>query len=127
MYSKRQTFPGKDDNESSKIVFMKTDASLHGWGARVGNKWLVKYYSPVPDERAEGIDAFLQCWDEKFLYMYPPTKVLRKVLEKFKMSHLCQAILIAPLWPQKPWFPELLVVGRGTQPSAPNKTPPVVS
>ena len=72
------------------------------------NARLPLYFSPVPDQRALGVDAFLQDWRNQFLYLFPPTKTLGKVLRKFRQSQGAHAILIAPCWPQQAWFPELL-------------------
>ena len=72
------------------------------------NKRLPQYFSPIPDPQALGVDAFLQSWDKMYLYIFPPTKTLRKVLSKFRQSKEARAILIAPCWPQQPWFPDLL-------------------
>ena len=72
------------------------------------NNRLQRYFSPVPDPRAVGIDAFLQDWSHQFLYMFPPFKLLNRVLAKIRGSLNCQVILIAPLWPQQAWYPDLL-------------------
>ena len=76
--------------------------------ATLFNNKLPRYYSPVPDPQAEGVDAFLQDWTNKDLFLFPPTKLLRRVLSKFRQSPGARAILIAPLWPQQSWFPDLL-------------------
>ena len=72
------------------------------------NRKLEAYFSPIPDPQAQGVDAFLQCWQNRFLYMFPPTKIIKRTLLKFRTSRLAEAILIAPLWPQQSWFPEIL-------------------
>ena len=72
------------------------------------NAKLPLYFSPIPDQKAAGIDAFLQPWEGLFLYLFPPTKTLRRVLQKFRLSRGARAILIAPCWPQQSWFPDLL-------------------
>ena len=40
------------------------------------NTRLRNYFSPIPDPKAVGIDAFLQDWSHQFLYMFPPFKLL---------------------------------------------------
>ena len=72
------------------------------------NHKIKNYFSPVPDSQALAIDAFLQPWHNLFLYIFPPTKTLRKVLRKIRESLNVQVILIAPFWPQQAWFPDLL-------------------
>ena len=76
--------------------------------ATKANKRLPEFFSPLPDQQARGIDAFLQDWSNLFLYLYPPTKTIRKVLTKFLQSKGNRGILIAPCWPQQAWFPDLL-------------------
>ena len=42
------------------------------------------------------------------LYLYPKTKIFREVLTEFRQTRVCRAILIAILWPQEQWFPDLI-------------------
>ena len=72
------------------------------------NKKLPRYFSPVPEKEAIGTDAFLQSWDGLDLYMYPPIKLLRRVITKLLQSKNARATLIAPCWPQQAWFPDLM-------------------
>ena len=44
-------------------------------------------------------------WDR--IYLFPPTTVLSEVVE-ILLSFRGQGILIAPYWPEAPWFPFLL-------------------
>ena len=57
---------------------------------------------------ALGTDALLQPWDHLDMYGYPPISILRQVLNKLKQSEGARLTLIAPCWPQKEWFPDLL-------------------
>ena len=57
---------------------------------------------------ALGTDAFLQPWDYLEMYAYPPINIIRRVLNKLRQSTEARMTLIAPLWPQKEWFPDLL-------------------
>ena len=66
---------------------------------------LKAFFSPVP---ALGLDAFLQNWLYQELYLYPPTKLIRKVLAKFLASMSVRAIFIAPLGTKETWYPDLL-------------------
>ena len=65
------------------------------------------FVSPIPDDRAWGVDALSLPWEGFMAYAYPPSGVLAKVLTKIR-SHECQVTLIAPAWTDKSWFPELL-------------------
>ena len=63
---------------------------------------------------APGMDAFLQEWDGLQAYAFPPFALIRHVLNKL---HSCKGILltlIAPFWPQKEWFLELLSLSVAT-------------
>ena len=65
-------------------------------------------FSPFRDPLAAGTDAFLQCWDGLQAYAFPPWSILPKVLAKLRVSPGLELTLIAPYWPQRPWFADLL-------------------
>ena len=71
-------------------------------------KRLPLYFAPHSDPMAIGVDAMLQSWCNLEAYAFPPFALIRKVLNKFKQSRNCSLILIAPWWPQREWFPELM-------------------
>ena len=71
------------------------------------NHRLPLYVSPVLDPAAWGVDALSLSWDSLFAYAFPPFVLLPAVLRKVRVSR-CQVLLVAPLWPQRPWFSELL-------------------
>ena len=66
------------------------------------------YFSPASDSRAAGTDALLQPWDNLQAYAFPPIAIIRRVLVKLRSSRNCELTLIAPFWPQREWFPDLL-------------------
>ena len=66
------------------------------------------YFSPASDPRAAGTDALLQPWDDLQAYAFPPIAIIRRVLLKLRSSRNCELTLIAPFWPQRDWFPDLL-------------------
>ena len=41
-------------------------------------------------------------------YAFPPIAIIKRVLLKLRASHNCDLTLIAPFWPQREWFPDLL-------------------
>ena len=41
-------------------------------------------------------------------YAFPPITIIKRVLLKLRASHNCDLTLIAPSWPQREWFPDLL-------------------
>ncbi|XP_045104415.1 uncharacterized protein LOC123499948 [Portunus trituberculatus] len=66
------------------------------------------FVSPFQDPAAIATDAFLYNWDNQDLYAFPPFPLIRRVLNKLQASRNTRLILIAPYWPQKEWFPDLL-------------------
>ena len=66
------------------------------------------YFAPVSDPMAAGTDAMLQSWDSLQAYAFPPFAMISQVLAKVRASQGLELTLIAPFWPQRPWFPELL-------------------
>ena len=66
------------------------------------------FFAPAWEPKAAGVDAFLQPWDNLQAYAFPPIAIIKKVLLKLRAYHNCDLTLIAPFWPQREWFPDLL-------------------
>ena len=60
-----------------------------------------------PDQKALSIDAISMDWNRIHTYAFPPFHLIQTVINKIRISQ-CKIVLIAPLWPDRPWFPELL-------------------
>ena len=73
------------------------------WNAR-----LPLFVSPVLDPSAWAVDALSLRWEGLSAYAFPPFNLIPVVLSKMLSSTRCSVILIAPLWPQRSWFPTLL-------------------
>ncbi|MCS5643736.1 MAG: reverse transcriptase domain-containing protein, partial [Dehalococcoidia bacterium] len=71
------------------------------------NAKLPIYFSPTPDPQAAGVDAFLQDWTGLTAYAFPPMAVIRQTLNKLRAEGL-ELLLVAPCWPSREWFPDLL-------------------
>ena len=90
------------------------DQLVHRWPAVIDlfatalTARLPVYFSPASDPRAAGTDALLQPWDDLQAYAFPPIAIIRRVLLKLRSSKNCELTLIAPFWPQRDWFPDLL-------------------
>ena len=90
------------------------DHLVHKWPAVIDlfatslTTRLPVYFSPASDSRAAGTDALLQPWDNLQAYAFPPIAIIRRVLVKLRSSKNCELTLIAPFWPQREWFPDLL-------------------
>ena len=76
------------------------------FATRLNNR-LPLFVSPIPDIKALAIDAMSMNWDGIHAYAFPPFHIIPAILTKIRM-HRCKIVLIAPLWPQRTWFPELL-------------------
>ena len=66
------------------------------------------YFSPYHDHNALGPDARLQNWNGWQAYAFPPWSLILAVLKKLRSSSRVLLTIIAPYWPQRPWFPDLL-------------------
>ena len=66
------------------------------------------YFSPFRDPMAAGTDVFLQRWDGLQAYTFPPWSIIPRVLAKLRASPGMELTLVAPYWPQRAWFPDLL-------------------
>ena len=90
------------------------DQLVHKWPAVIDlfatslTARLPVYFSPASDPRAAGTDALLQPWDDLQAYAFPPIAIIRRVLLKLRSSKNCELTLIAPFWPPRDWFPDLL-------------------
>ena len=66
------------------------------------------YFSPSRDPLSAGTDALLQSWDGLLAYAFPLWSILSQVLAKIRVSLQTLLTLVAPYWPQRPWFVDLL-------------------
>ena len=61
----------------------------------------------IADPKALKIDAFTFSWDFNLVYLFPPFPLIHKCLSKIRKDK-CRAILIAPVWKSRPWYPIIL-------------------
>ena len=71
------------------------------------NKKCPVFLSWIPDHRALGCDAFQVSWSSVLGYAFPPVKLIPRVLQKV-ISEKSTVILIAPRWPRRMWYPQIL-------------------
>ena len=69
------------------------------------NAKLPLYCSLVPDPQAVFEDAFRHPWDDLDLYAFPPFPLVGWVIARVQES-----LRVAPLWPEKEWFADLLLL-----------------
>ena len=72
------------------------------------NHKLPKFFSPVPDPLAWAVDALSLSWEGLDPYAFLPAAILGKVVEKLQDYPCSRIILIAPGWPNMPWFWDLV-------------------
>ena len=65
------------------------------------------YVSPSPDEKALAIDAMSMNWNGMRTYAFPPFALISAIISKIRQHH-CNIVLIAPLWAEMSWFPDIL-------------------
>ena len=66
------------------------------------------YFSSFHDPNTQGTDALLQNWNGWQVYAFPLWSLIPAVLKKLRSSSGVLLTIIAPYWPQRPWFLELL-------------------
>ena len=71
------------------------------------NHRLPLYVSPIPDQKALSIDALSMNWNHIHAYAFPPFHLIPALINKIQVSQ-CKIVLIAPFWPSRSWFQELL-------------------
>ena len=89
------------------------------FATRFNNK-LPQFVSPVPDPLATAVDVLSLPWEDLDAYAFPPTAILGKVVEKLQDSPCKRIILIAPGWPNMPWFWDLVAMSSQVPLSLPN-------
>ena len=91
---------------ANKIFQIMDFPSIDLFATRLNHR-LPLYVSPIPDQKALSIDAISMDWNRIHAYAFPPFHLIQTVINKVRISQ-CRIVLIAPLWPDRPWFPELL-------------------
>ena len=72
------------------------------------------YFSPIRDPQSAGTDG-LQ------VYAFPPWSIIPRVLAKLRVSRGTELTLVAPYWPQRPWFLDLLQLSLAPPVVLPNR------
>ena len=79
------------------------------FATRFNNK-LPLFVSPVPDSLATAEDALSVPCEDLDACAFPPAAIFGKVVEKLQDSPCKRIILIAPGWPNMPWFWDLVTM-----------------
>ena len=74
------------------------------------NAKLPLYCSLVPDPQAVFKDAFRHPWANLDLYAFPPFPLVGRVVARVRETHNLSMTMVVPLWPEKEWFADLLLL-----------------
>ena len=77
------------------------------FASRVSHQ-LEKYYSWKEDPECLAADAFLQDWGPIFPFAFPPFCLISRMLSQAETQKVNKMVLVAPIWPTQPWYPQLL-------------------
>ena len=79
------------------------------FATRFNNK-IPQFVSPVPDPQTWAMDALSLSWEDLNPYAFPPVTIFGKVVVKLQDYPCNRIILIAPGWPNMPWFWDLVAM-----------------
>ena len=74
------------------------------------NVELPLYCSLVPDPQAVFEDVFRHPWDGLDMYAFPPFTLIGRVVARVRETPNLSMTFVAPLWPEKGWFADLLLL-----------------
>ena len=97
---------GLNQSVANAVFRMTQFPNLDLFATRLNHK-LPLYVSPIPDQKALSIDALTMNWNHIHGYAFPPFHLIPSVINKIRTAQ-CKVVLIAPFWPIRTWFPELL-------------------
>ena len=78
--------------------------------ASMSNAQMGNYVSWSTDPGAVHINAFSMSWSGLTPYIFPPFKLLGRVLNKILEDEVEIGLLVCPFWPNQTWFPVFLSV-----------------
>ena len=84
-------------------------SSLDLFATRLNTK-LPLYCSLIPDPQAVFEDVFRHPWDNLDTYAFPPFPLVGRVVARVRETPNLSMTLVAPLWPEKEWFADLLLL-----------------
>lgn len=75
------------------------------------NRKVQRFVARSLDPQAHAVDALVIPWDFPLTYIFPPLALLPKVIKKVKRENTT-TILIAPHWPRRSWFADIVALAR---------------
>lgn len=89
------------------LIFQKYGRPQVDLFATEENAKLPTFVSRRFNPKAWAVDALSIPWDSLYAYAFPPFCLINRVLLKLKRSNM-DLLLVAPHWPNQPWFPIVL-------------------
>lgn len=84
--------------------------SVDLFATRVNTK-LKKFCSWAPDPDAWRIDAFSFKWEDEFFFIFPPFRLVGRVLRKI-VDEQVHPVLVVPRWTSQVWYSEVVNAAR---------------
>ena len=92
-------------------------ALLRAWGSPLLDLFTTSLNAKLPlhcslvlDPQAVFEDAFRHPWGNLDVYAFPPFPLVRRVVARVREIPNLSMTLVAPLWPEKEWFADLLLL-----------------
>ena len=90
-----------------QTIFQQLGAPLIDLFASIHNRQTPIYCTWFPHPQAYTVDALSIPWQNLYGYAFPPICLIPNILQHM-CQYQCQLILIAPHWPRRHWYPDLL-------------------
>ena len=94
---------------AKKIIRTWGSLTIYLFATHLNGK-LPLYCSLIPDPQAIFEDAFRHPWNHLDVYAFPPFHLVERVVARVRETPNLSVTLIAPLWPEKSWFADLLLL-----------------
>ncbi|XP_070613470.1 uncharacterized protein [Erythrolamprus reginae] len=93
--------------EAFQLIVQRYGVPVADLFATQHNRQLPRFFSRFPTPEAEQVNALLSPWPKGLLYAFPPVCLLHRVVAKI-ISEEADILLVAPYWPRRPWFANLM-------------------
>ena len=88
--------------------FVQEVAGVRRPVCNVSKSQLFLIFLSLPQSQCYGTDALLRNWNGWQACAFPPWSLIPAGLKKLRSSSGVLLTIVAPYWPQRPWFPDLL-------------------
>ena len=94
-------------NVVTRAIFQRWPTPHVDLFASEKNHKLPVFFSIRPSPSSSGVNVLTQNWECLYGYAYPPTALIPRVLRKLRLQPTAQILLVAPFWPNQPWFRQM--------------------